>query len=157
MEKTAQQVIFSDLKNLVHGYFVIDLEYHVKGDRSANCPDFIAVRFNNSKPEAIVVGEVKSKDSALKYGKSNIYSHYDKMKKEFKKVFKPKDCEEIMDLYKRLNLYGVKQNYKIKDKYEIMIVLTDEVKNASISDIKMIDVTSSIKTMSKPYKYYIAE
>lgn len=168
LEKRWQQRLFFELKNSVNGYYAYDLEFaqpyptkeeiivvvgkqkynsgevtakKLKEVLSANEPDMLAIRFENSEPKAIVLIEVKCTYDACK-GSSGIIKHLDGMKAYADNPFfmrnRKKDAFKSIKQYQDFGFIPKKQIlYKLDDlPVEKVLILTgdktDEKNSGSI-------------------------
>lgn len=141
-EKVRQHEIFLSMKNYKDGYFFYDTEFHqvyennlVKGVDfdSHNNPDMTAIRFENGRPVAFVLVEVKSTKSAM-FGKSGVLTHIRMMEKyEYAKIQnRLVEAYEMMTQYRQLQLYEIpqyeKEDFTKINLFENILLFTDEAK-----------------------------
>lgn len=140
-EKRWQQWLFNTLKYTNNGLFAYDLEFSQPGgtqEKETNEPDMLALRYENGKPKAIVLVEVKSLSSACEPKKnkkgrrgSDIYEHLRSMKKYASSdhiISRRKEVHDILNAYKELGIY-VKKEQIIPEKdntlpVECMLIMT---------------------------------
>lgn len=153
VEKHAQLDLFLHNHKLDSGVFVYDLEFAQPnvGElfntdnkqevlKIKNQPDMFGIRFENGKPKAICMIEVKSTKSAIT-GKSGLKEHlagmnqYRYLVREGKTIRLMSDRKEealrILNQYREIGLYGVSREYKEKEflnlDEEIIFVFTNGV------------------------------
>lgn len=154
IEKQWQQRLFKYYKNINKGLFVYDLEFvqkfeignlKAKMQELVNEPDMLAIRFEESKPVALVLIEVKSTGNSITNDDTGIGKHLPCMKeysefqgKDGKKIFveqRKKDAIKILGQYERIGIYEelkeIKKEYfkeyyfMEKLKVEKLLILTD--------------------------------
>lgn len=137
LEKQRQQELYEKYNKPVcsDGYLIYDLEFVEKANRTGNQPDFWAIKYENRLPEKLVIGEVKSKESALT-GKSGILEHLQAMvaySSGESMVDRREEAIEILRSYAVLGLKGltkddvaVLENKVLSNDVEVLVVLTDE-------------------------------
>lgn len=153
IEKHAQLDLFLNNHKLDSGVFVYDLEFaqpnvgelfdtktNQKVSKIKNQPDMFGIRFENGKPKAICMIEVKSTKSAIT-GKSGLKEHlagmnqYRYLVREGKTIRLMSDRKEealrILNQYREIGLYGVSREYTEKEflnlDEEIIFVFTNGV------------------------------
>ena len=138
LEKQRQQELFETYNKPAdgNGYFIYDLEFVEQGNRKGNQPDFWAVKYVDGIPKHLVLGEVKSRASALG-GNSGLAAHLQAMINYTKSDAienRKKESLDILRDYATLNLYGLEEKdyatfeqITLDDTVEICVVLTDEV------------------------------
>ena len=138
LEKQRQQELFETYNKPANGngYFIYDLEFVEQGNRKGNQPDFWAVKYVDGIPKHLVLGEVKSRASALE-GNSGLAAHLQSMIDYAKSdaiANRKKEALDILKGYATLNLYGLEEKdcatfeqIALGDTVEICVVLTDEV------------------------------
>lgn len=137
LEKQRQQELYEKFNkpDSGDGYLIYDLEFVEKGNRTGNQPDFWAIKYEKGVPRKLVIGEVKSKESALS-GKSGILEHLKAMvdySKSAKITNRKEEAIKILKSYTKLGLKGLSVNevnllddIVLDSDVEILIVLTDE-------------------------------
>ena len=142
-EKIRQQELFNKYKETKDGYFIYDLEYASQhenkkareNDKDNNKPDFLAIRFENSIPQAIVIGEVKTTSGACE-DTSGVIDHLKKMIRMDSRteeiIAMKKDAAQILSDYKKMGLYNIKNLISEKEaltlSLETLFIFTDESK-----------------------------
>ena len=138
LEKQRQQELFETYKKPAdgNGYFIYDLEFVEQGNRKGNQPDFWAVKYVKGTPKHLVLGEIKSRGSALN-GQSGLAAHLQAMIDYAKSDAienRKTEALNILKDYATLNLYGLEEkDYAtfeqiiLDDTVEICVVFTDEV------------------------------
>ncbi|MCR4933570.1 MAG: hypothetical protein K6A29_05175 [Lachnospiraceae bacterium] len=138
-EKLRQQELFRSLDDYQkhHGLYVYDLELQDKGEskKGQNLSDMIAVRYESGKANSLALVEVKSTKIACYDIKSGIKPHLKAMWKYIndsnKMVEKKKEAFDLITQYKELKVRKTPDDIKsIKeiDKYEVIMILTDDAK-----------------------------
>ena len=139
-EKLRQHELYSALTYGSNNYFLYDLEFQQKNAGGGNKPDMLAVKFNNGKPEKLLLVEVKCTESSLN-GTSGLKEHIEGMQKyikdDDKKTDRRKEACDILNQYAQLNLRGLAPDHIFKkDDFDdhldfgIMLIVTDEAKKS---------------------------
>ncbi|MCR5022871.1 MAG: hypothetical protein K6A90_00860 [Lachnospiraceae bacterium] len=139
IEKRWQQSLYRKMKDLHDGYYAYDLEFsqkfpnldiRKKMEENVNEPDMLAIRYENHKPRAMVLIEVKSTWSACA-GKSGIKKHLIGMNAYSKSdIFIPnrkKEAKQILEQYKELELISAETDTNIPERIDVerLLILTD--------------------------------
>ncbi len=137
LEKQRQQELYEKFNkpDSGDGYLIYDLEFVEKGNRTGNQPDFWAIKYEKGVPKKLVVGEIKSRESALN-GKSGILEHVKAMvdySKSDNITNRKEEAIKILKSYAELGLKGLGiddvnllENIVLDSDVENLIVLTDE-------------------------------
>lgn len=137
LEKQRQQELYEKYNKPIfgEGYLIYDLEFVEKENRNGNKPDFWAIKYEKGVPKKLVIGEVKSKESALS-GKSGILEHLKAMvaySNGESMGNRREEAIEILKSYAALELKGFTKddlvaldNIVLSTDVEVLVVLTDE-------------------------------